>query len=167
MSKLREMLSDVEYETVKIWCKPIPFPVRLILPDEAKETMPLALVKSIEGIRISRPSLPGRRTPPRVSSEGKPQARSSPHRHDPVRRSGTMKDNELRLSIMEAVNLFDEISSILGLLDSLERLFENNCFNEAHCLFGLLSREIEPKAHALAEALNSARKAAFQEVTND
>jgi hypothetical protein len=54
MSKLREMLSDVEYETVKIWCKPIPFPVRLILPDEAKETMPLALVKSIEGIRILR-----------------------------------------------------------------------------------------------------------------
>jgi hypothetical protein len=54
MSKLREMLSDVEYETVKIWCKPIPFPVRLILPDEAKETMPLALVKSIDGNRILR-----------------------------------------------------------------------------------------------------------------
>jgi hypothetical protein len=54
MSKLREMLADVEYETVKIWCKPIPFPVRLILPDEAKEAIPLALVKSIEGIRILR-----------------------------------------------------------------------------------------------------------------
>jgi hypothetical protein len=54
MSKLREMLSDVEYETVKIWCKPIPFPVRLILPEDTKETMPHALVKSIEGIRILR-----------------------------------------------------------------------------------------------------------------
>jgi hypothetical protein len=54
MSKLREMLSDVEYETVKIWCKPIPFPVRFVLPEEVKETMPLALVKSIEGIRILR-----------------------------------------------------------------------------------------------------------------
>jgi len=34
--------------------KPIPFPVRLKLPEDAKETMPHALVKSIEGIRILR-----------------------------------------------------------------------------------------------------------------
>ena len=48
MSKLREMLSDVEYQTVKIYCTPIPFPVFFRLPDEAKETMPRAEVKAIE-----------------------------------------------------------------------------------------------------------------------
>ena len=54
MSKLREMLSDVQYETVTIWCKPIPFPVRFELPDEVKETMPRTEVKAIEGNRILR-----------------------------------------------------------------------------------------------------------------
>ena len=54
MSKLREMLSDVEYQTVKIYCTPIPFPVFFRLPDESKETMPRADVKAIEGSRILR-----------------------------------------------------------------------------------------------------------------
>lgn len=54
MSKLRKMLADVEYETVQIWCKPIPFPVRFVLPDEVKESMPLTLFRSIDGIRTLR-----------------------------------------------------------------------------------------------------------------
>ena len=54
MSKFRKMLADVEYETVQIWCKPIPFPVRFVLPDEAKDSMPLAVAKSIDGIRTLR-----------------------------------------------------------------------------------------------------------------
>lgn len=58
MSKLREMLSDVEYETVTIYCKPIPFPVRFQLPDEVKETMPRTEVKAIEGNRILRFYMP-------------------------------------------------------------------------------------------------------------
>ena len=74
-----------------------------------------------------------------------------------------MNNDELRASLMEAVNLFDEIANILGLLDSLDRLFEKNHYNEAHCLYGLLSREIEPQAQALAAALGSARQAAFKE----
>ena len=48
------MLSDVEYQTVKIMCTPIPFPVRFELPDEVKETMPRTEVKAIEGNRILR-----------------------------------------------------------------------------------------------------------------
>jgi hypothetical protein len=54
MSKLREMLADVETQTVTIWCKPIPFPVRFELPDEVKETMPRTEVKAIDGNRILR-----------------------------------------------------------------------------------------------------------------
>ncbi len=54
MSKFRKMLADVEYETVQIWCKPVPFPVKFKLPDGVKETMPLAQVKAIEGIRTLR-----------------------------------------------------------------------------------------------------------------
>ena len=54
MSKLREMLSDVEYQTVKIYCTHIPFPVFFRLPDKSKETMPRAEVKAIEGSRILR-----------------------------------------------------------------------------------------------------------------
>ena len=54
MSKLRKMLADVEYETVQIWCKPIPFPVFFRLPDDTKEKMPRTEVKAIEGNRILR-----------------------------------------------------------------------------------------------------------------
>ena len=54
MSKLREMLSPVEYETVKIICTPIPFPVLFNLPDHVKEQMSRTEVKAIEGVRILR-----------------------------------------------------------------------------------------------------------------
>ena len=54
MSKLREMLSPVEYETVKIMCVPIPFSVLFQLPDVVKENMPRTEVKAIEGNRILR-----------------------------------------------------------------------------------------------------------------
>ena len=54
MSKLREMLSDVEYEVVNIKCKPIPFQVLLELPDEMKESMPRVEVKAIEGYKLFR-----------------------------------------------------------------------------------------------------------------
>ncbi len=54
MSKFRKMLADVEYETVQIWCKPIPFPVRFTLPDDLKESMPLTMVRAIDGIRTLR-----------------------------------------------------------------------------------------------------------------
>jgi hypothetical protein len=72
-------------------------------------------------------------------------------------------NREIRIGLMQSLNLFDEIAHILRLLDSLERLFENNCLEEAHCLFGLLTREIEPKAVALKKALESTRKTAFGE----
>ena len=48
------MLADTEYETIKIKCVPIPFPVRFVLPDGAKDSMPLAVAKSIDGIRTLR-----------------------------------------------------------------------------------------------------------------
>ena len=54
MSKLREMLSPVEYQTVKIMCVPIPFSVLFQLPDVVKENMPRTEVKAIEGNRILR-----------------------------------------------------------------------------------------------------------------
>ncbi len=54
MSKLREMLNPVEYQTVKIMCTPIPFPVLFELPDEVKERLSRTEVKAIEGNRILR-----------------------------------------------------------------------------------------------------------------
>ena len=54
MSKLREMLSPVEYQTVKIMCTPIPVPVLFELPDHVKNVMARTEVKSIEGNRILR-----------------------------------------------------------------------------------------------------------------
>jgi hypothetical protein len=54
MSKLREMLSDIEYEVVSIRCKPIPFQVLLGLPEDVKEVMPRVQVKAIEGYKLFR-----------------------------------------------------------------------------------------------------------------
>lgn len=48
------MLSPVEYEVVNIVCKPIPFPVKLDMPDDVRDTLPRASVKQIEGIRLLR-----------------------------------------------------------------------------------------------------------------
>ena len=54
MSKFREMLAETEYQTLRIKCVPIPFPVRFVLPDEVKETLPIAVAKSIDGTRTLR-----------------------------------------------------------------------------------------------------------------
>lgn len=54
MADLRSIIAETEYEVIKIKCKPTPFPVRFVLPDEVKESMPLAVAKSIDGIRTLR-----------------------------------------------------------------------------------------------------------------
>ena len=54
MSKFREMLAETEYQTLRIKCVPIPFPVRFVLPDEVKDSMALSQVKAIDGIRTLR-----------------------------------------------------------------------------------------------------------------
>jgi hypothetical protein len=54
MADLRSIIAETEYEVIKIKCKPIPFPVRFVLPDEVKESMALTQVKAIDGIRTLR-----------------------------------------------------------------------------------------------------------------
>lgn len=43
------MLAETEYQTLKIKCVPIPFPVRFVLPHEIKDSMALTQVKAISG----------------------------------------------------------------------------------------------------------------------
>ena len=54
MTKFKQMLLGDPSETIYVKCKPIPFPVRLDLPEELKETMSLTKQKSICGIRVLR-----------------------------------------------------------------------------------------------------------------
>jgi len=54
MSKFRQMLLNAPSEIISVRCQPIPFPVRLDLPDEVKETMSITKQKSICGIRVLR-----------------------------------------------------------------------------------------------------------------
>ena len=54
MSKLREMLSPVDTQTVKIMCTPIPVPVLFDFPDDVRERLSRTEIKSIEGVKILR-----------------------------------------------------------------------------------------------------------------
>ena len=54
MDNLRELATDLRYETIRIKAVLTPFPVRFEFPEELRETTPRAVLKSIEGVRVLR-----------------------------------------------------------------------------------------------------------------
>ena len=54
MADLRSIIAETEYEVIKIKCNPKPHSVVFTVPDNVKETLPIATVRSIEGHRILR-----------------------------------------------------------------------------------------------------------------
>jgi hypothetical protein len=54
MKSLRELLTENQWETVKVKAILTPFPVRFEFPIETRETIPKSVIKSIEGVRVLR-----------------------------------------------------------------------------------------------------------------
>jgi hypothetical protein len=52
--KLRDLTTDNQYEVVKVKAILIPFPVRFDFPIEIRDSIPLSLIKMIEGVRVLR-----------------------------------------------------------------------------------------------------------------
>lgn len=54
MASLREMTNPIEWEIIKIKAVLTPFPVQFEFPDEARESVPIGDIRSIEGVRLLR-----------------------------------------------------------------------------------------------------------------